>query len=167
VTPYKGRLTYVANSNSSGTVSATMFNWFDPMGRVTSSTQSTGGTTYKSFAYTYNLAGALATETYPSGTSVSNLYDAAGRVISVQGGSATATVNAYDPTGPILSLTLGNGVTENWTLGTPQKQPTALAVAMSGSSLLSLGWGYGTGLTPSLTNNGNVTSASIVTGATV
>jgi len=55
------------------------------------------------------------------------------------------------------------GVTENWTLGTPQKQPTALAVANAGgSSLLSLGWGYGTGLTPKLTNNGNVTSASIV-----
>ena len=157
---FLGRLTSVSNGNS------TTYGCYDQVGRVTWSTQTTNSTDY-TFAYAYDLSGAPASETYPSLRVIKNLLpDAAGRVQTVRGTLGGVDVDyassiGYEPTGPIRSLTLWNGVTENWTFGTPQKQPTALAVAKSGSNLLSLGWGYGTGANPDLTNNGNVTSASI------
>jgi len=47
-TGFKGRLTYVANANSS-----TLFGSFDAMGRVLNSTQTTNGITYPQFSYGY------------------------------------------------------------------------------------------------------------------
>jgi RHS repeat-associated protein len=49
---------------------------------------------------------------------------------------------------------LGNGLTENWTFGTAQKQPTQLAVSGVNASWT---WGYGA----DSTDNGNVMSAGI------
>jgi len=57
----KGRLQSVSNGNST-----TQYTAYDPLGRVLQSIQTTGGTPY-TFSYTYNLAGALKTETYPDG----------------------------------------------------------------------------------------------------
>jgi len=48
LTGYIGRLTYVANANSS-----TLFGSFDAMGRVLNSTQTTNGITYPQFSYGY------------------------------------------------------------------------------------------------------------------
>lgn len=60
--PYgRGQLAQVSNANSS-----TSYLSYDPYGRVTSSAQLAGGQSY-TFAYSYNLAGALTNETYPSG----------------------------------------------------------------------------------------------------
>ena len=68
------------------------------MGRVTASMQTTNYATY-GFSYTYNVAGALATETYPSGFVATNLYDAAGRATQVSGNNGVNYVSnvAYDP----------------------------------------------------------------------
>jgi len=57
----------------------------------------------------------------------------------------------------MVTLPLNNGVTETWTLGTYQKQPTALVASKNGSPLLNLGWSYG----PDASNNGNVMGATI------
>jgi len=133
------------------------------VGRVSSSTQTTGGVAYGPFSYTYKYTGALATETYPSGFVAANSFDSAGRVTGVVNGStALATVNAYDPTGPISSLTLGNGVIENWTFGTAQKQPTQLIAAalqpdMSYKVYDTWTWSY----KPDSVNNGNSIGAGI------
>jgi hypothetical protein len=158
-TGYKWRLTRVGNSNSSTTYTA-----FDPVGRVQTSTQTTGAS--YTFTYLYNKLGGLKQEQYPSQSSqrqIANVFDAAGRITTVTGtvgGNVTtyATGVVYDPTGPMVTLPLNNGVTETWTLGTYQKQPTALVAAKNGTpKLLSLGWSYG----PDASNNGNVMGATI------
>ncbi len=128
------------------------------------STQTTGAS--YTFTYLYNKLGGLTQEQYPSGRQVGNVFGAAGRITTVTGtvgGNVTTYASGVvcDPTGPMGTfLPLNSWVTESWTLGTPQKQPTALTAAKNGT-LLALGWGYGTGASPDLTNNGNVTSATI------
>ena len=117
---------------------------------------------YPAFAYFYDLAGELTQENYPSGRQVKNSYDAAGRAIQVQGvqGSNTTTYAnniVYAPQGPVQSLTLGNGVQESWTFGTPQLQPTQLVASLSGTGLGTWSWGYGS----ATADNGNVMSAGI------
>ncbi len=72
-----GQLTSISNSNS-----ATTFTAFDALGWVTASSQQVNGLTY-GFTYTYNLAGALTSETYPSGRVVTTGYDAANRPTTV------------------------------------------------------------------------------------
>ena len=72
-----GRLTAVSNG------SATSYT-YDPAGQITASTQQTSGQNY-SFSYTYNLAGSLVSETYPSGRVVTTTYDGAKRAAQVSG----------------------------------------------------------------------------------
>jgi RHS repeat-associated protein len=74
-----GRLTSVTNENST-----TNFTSFDVFGHVLASNQVTAGQTYN-FAYAYNLAGSLVSETYPSGRVVTTRYDGADRVSAVSG----------------------------------------------------------------------------------
>ena len=130
------------------------------MGRVWTSTQTTGGVQYGPFSYGYDLSGALASETYPSGLTVTDgNFDAAGRLHQVTGnmGVNYASGVAWIPQG-IGVLTLGNGVTENWSYGSMQKQPTQLALGnLAGGSALTLSWGYGS----DTTNNGTIVSATI------
>jgi RHS repeat-associated protein len=69
---------------------------------------------------------------------------------------------AYDPTGPVSGLTLGNGLVEQWTFGTAQKQPTRLVAAATQPDLSykvndTWTWGYN-GATA---NNGNIVSATV------
>ena len=108
-----GHLTSVANGNST-----TNYTSFDSMGNVLASNQITTGWTY-SFSYTYNLAGGLASETYPSGRVVNNGYDAANRVNAVTGLLQGQTKNyaspiLYWPHGGLYYYGAGNGVTPAW-----------------------------------------------------
>jgi YD repeat-containing protein len=74
-----GRLQPVSNANS-----FTSHTGYDPLGRVTATNQVTAGQNY-SFSYSYNRAGALVSETYPSGRVVAMTYDGANRVSAVTG----------------------------------------------------------------------------------
>jgi hypothetical protein len=156
-------------SVTSGT-NKTSYGSYDPMGRVWTSTQTTNGVSY-GFSYTYNLAGALATETYPSLRQVANSFDAAGRVIQVQGtlgGNTTnyASIIAYAPQGAPKDISLGNTKHEE-TCFNGRQQPVGIRVGTSstngtctdpGTDLLNLRFGYG-----SLTgNNGNVAGEAIM-----
>jgi YD repeat-containing protein len=69
----------VSNANST-----TSYLGYDALGRVIGSAQATSGETYV-FTYTYNVAGALTGETYPSGRAVSTGYDGANRPFTVAG----------------------------------------------------------------------------------
>jgi RHS repeat-associated protein len=108
--PYaKSRPTSVSNAN--GTINYTTY---DPLGRVTASNEQTAGQTY-SFSYSYNLAGALTSETYPSGRVISTSYDRVNRVYSVAGslnGQVTnyITQTAYWPHGAIYYYVRGNNL---------------------------------------------------------
>ena len=85
VTNGVGQLASVSNSNST-----TNFTAFDNLGRVTASTQVTNGQTYR-FSYTYNLAGALLTETYPSQRTITITPDSANRPNTLAGTLAGQT----------------------------------------------------------------------------
>ena len=71
----KGRLTSVSSSVSSYSYGA-----YDVVGRVLTGAQTTDGQTYP-MSYQYNLAGAMTSETYPSGKVVATEYGAAGRIL--------------------------------------------------------------------------------------
>lgn len=63
-------------------VSTTAYANFGALGRPRSSTQSTAGNAY-AFSYSYNLAGSITPEIYPSGRTLSIGYHGAGRILSV------------------------------------------------------------------------------------
>jgi len=157
VTNAKGKLIKVSSS-----VSTTEYTAFDILGRVTGHRQTTGGTAYNT-GYTYDLAGALVEETYPSGRKVKNTLDANGGLSLVEtkpsgGAYQTRASNfTYNAAGAVSSMQLGNG---NWesTQFNPRLQPTqiALGTTQNATDLLKLEYGYGT-----TANNGNVLSQKI------
>jgi len=86
-----GQLTMVQNDYST-----TFYTSFDAMGNVVGSSQALLGNSYN-FSYTYNLAGALTSEMYPSGRVVNTSYDGANRVNAVTGTLQGQTKNYADP----------------------------------------------------------------------
>jgi YD repeat-containing protein len=108
-----GRLTSETNGSST--------NWlnYDTLGRVASSIQQTNGGASYSISYTYDRAGSLVSETYPSGRVVTTGYDTGERISSVAGvlnGVKTNYVAAigYAPHSGINSIALGNGMFETF-----------------------------------------------------
>lgn len=154
-----GRLTRVTNSNST-----TDYTAFDVLGRVTAHSQTPNGMSAYSTSYTYNLAGALLEETYPSGRVVKNTISTYGDLSQVEtkpsGGSFTTRANSFVYTAPgaVKSLQLGSGKYEHTDFNS-RLQPTqiALGTSTSDTSLLKIDYVYGT----SSTNNGNITSQTI------
>jgi len=155
--PSIGRMTQVLSSVSSDVYS------YDTLGRVTANSQTTGSTPY-SFQYSYNAAGLLTSETYPSQRVVSYAYNPLGRTKTVTGQLGAATTPyagdtnnpiAYVPHGGISSLKLGNGIVETTTYNA-HLQPTSIQAG----TLMTLGYTYGT-----TQNNGNVLSQTITRGS--
>jgi len=153
-----GRLTKVSNSNSE-----TYYTAFDKMGRVTAHKQRMNSVDYTT-AYTYNLAGALLEETYPSGRVVKNTIGSYGDLTQVEtkplGGSYTTRASnfVYSAPGAVSSMQLGNSKYETTEFNS-RLQPVqiGLGTSTSDTSLLKIEYGYGT----STTNNGNVTTQKI------
>ena len=103
----KGRLTAVGSS-----VSTMRFSTFDAVGRILASEQETDGFQYN-FAYTYNKAGGLETQEYPSGFEVETCYDDAGRIDKVTNNGTSALYASspdYAPHGALSDLKLGNNL---------------------------------------------------------
>ena len=128
-----GHLTSVVTSG----VSTTTYTSFDVMGRFQGSTQQTGTQPF-AFTYTYNYAGALKGETYPSGRSLTIDYDAANRQMAVKGamnGQNTQYIKsaAYAPNGGLLSYALNNGALTLNQLYNLHQQVSHLAVAYNGN----------------------------------
>jgi RHS repeat-associated protein len=154
----KGHLTKMSTSG----VSETGYTAFDPMGRVTAEQQVTDGQSY-AMAYSYDLAGNLTSQQYPSGRIVTNSYDVAGRINSVSSPTRStpyAGTFSYAPQGAIKEMQLGNGLWEHAKFNR-RLQPTEinLGTAQTGAGKidrLQLGYSYGT-----TDNNGNVQSQSI------
>jgi YD repeat-containing protein len=72
-----GRLTATSTAASTTNIVA-----YDALGRIKQSKQTTAATPYP-FTYSYNLAGNLEIETYPSGRAVTACYDSGGRLATV------------------------------------------------------------------------------------
>ena len=161
--PALGRSTGVGSSASSVSYS------YDQLGRIISSTQTTG--TGYTFGYTYNLADALTKETYPSGRAVSYSYDSGNRVTGVSGVLSGASKNyatsiQYAAHGPLASMALNNSTTEQWTFNN-RLQPTQTLVGASTCTIgtncpLVLSYFYCANSQSSCTtNNGNLASQTI------
>jgi RHS repeat-associated protein len=129
-------------------------------------------------AYTYTLAGAIDSETYPSGRVVKNVLDASGdlskvesaRCGSTHGVSASCTDQqgfwsyaknlTFNAAGAVTSMQLGNGKWES-TVFNSRLQPTqiALGTVQNGYDKLKLNYTYNT--TGNADNNGNIQSQTI------
>lgn len=154
----KGRLTKVSSS-----VSDTRYGEFDAVGHVKQSQQVTDGHTYPQMLYTYNLAGNLKTETYPSGRVVTHLYDHAGRLSSITGQQTGESVKTYGSEfsykahGAVGALKLGNNLWEHTEFNARlQLKQIGVGTISTDSSVLALDYTYGT-----TNNNGNVQSQTI------
>jgi YD repeat-containing protein len=155
-----GRLVAVTYGSGS---SAGTYLGYDALGRVVRHIQQTDSVNYLSEA-TYNVSGAMKTQTYPSvpGASdrrtVSYNYDGAARLSSLASAATTyaaaASVSSisYKPHGGLESETLGNSLIHQMVYNT-RLQPTSIKLGTSGAptSVLNLTYDYGT-----TNNNGNV-----------
>jgi len=172
-------LTHLTQAYSSA--SATTHTAFDAVGRITSSSQQTpggaGGTLYPfgtaaNPGYSYNLAGEMLSETYPSGRKVTFSYDAAGRTKDVTNPatnvnyadlslfSPSSSQYAYAPNGAMQYMTLGNNVVETWNWDPIRLQPQQTQIG----SLLTLNYYYcPSSGTSCASNNGNMLSQTIST----
>lgn len=176
VTNAKGRLIKV-----SSTVSTTEYVTFDILGRVTRSKQITDGVVYGDDAnpmtYTYNLAGALIEQKYPSGRAVKNVLDNNGDLSIVESKKNAnsgfwhyADSFTYNAAGAVTSMQLGNGRWES-TIFNSRLQPTqiALGTTQSATDRLKLEYSYGDWVSGSIDptkNNGNIVQ-QIITAPTV
>ncbi|MGB5015519.1 MAG: hypothetical protein WBO68_15970, partial [Pyrinomonadaceae bacterium] len=164
-TPYnfaKGKLTKVTSS-----VSETRNELFDNFGRVTRSSQTTDGNTYTS-KYTYNFAGALIEEEYPSGRKVKNEFEADGDLASVTSrktanGVYTPYVSnfSYTASGGISQMKLGNGRWETAKFNTRmQVTELGLGTNVADANLWKTNYEYGeldsNGTTDPAKNTGNI-----------
>ncbi|MDQ3918924.1 MAG: RHS repeat protein, partial [Acidobacteriota bacterium] len=125
---------------------------YDGLGRAELSRQMTdpgtgeGPKTYE-MSYSYDLAGNILTEMYPSGRVVKTEYDAAGRPAGVRngesgpyyaGGTGTDCIS-YTSAGAVESLRLGNGLLEHTLFnGRLQPEQIQLGVPNNPSSKLQL-----------------------------
>ena len=158
----KGRLASVGSS-----VSTYSYGGYDALGRVLGGTQTTDGVAYP-MSYGYNLAGAMTSQTYPSGRVITTEYDIAGRLAGVKkeadglfyaGGAATDSTSRiqYTAHGEMSVMKLGNGLWEHANYNS-RLQPIQIGLgsASTNSSMLQLDYSYGT-----TTNNGNLQSQII------
>jgi RHS repeat-associated protein len=160
-----------AQDDSAALVSQTTFTSYDPLGRVlASSHQIVGAADSFNFTYSYDLAGNLKVETYPSGRAVNTHYTN-GLLISALTGTKGGTLKnyltglSYTPFGALTQVTLGNNLIErtDYLNGLPQLRQIRLGD--SGSATLRGDWQFrycNYGASPFFradscsTNNGNV-----------
>ena len=167
-------------SSVSSSVSTTNYTAYDPLARVRASNQVINNVTYN-FGYSYNLAGSVSQETYPTLATYFTQFDGANRVIST-GSFSPFTVNnvTYAPHGAIQSYTFGNGVKRTFAYNArlqPEEitdvdivhgygcggQPTQYLSPPVTKWNLDLQLFWGTGGTQTFGNNGNLYSQMIQT----
>ena len=132
-------MTYGSSSSTTGT-----YFGYDNMGRVNVQKQVTGANTF-SLGYTYNLAGLLSTETYPTGRVLTHSYDNAGRLSQISDGTTTfASGFSYAASGGMLSETWGNGAVHSMAYNNAlQVSQVKLKQSSSGSELQRYDYLYG------------------------
>ncbi|CBL47281.1 Rhs family protein [gamma proteobacterium HdN1] len=138
----KGRLTsaIVANGDK--------IQWaYDALGNITNDVRVQEGKTFQT-TYTYNVAGQLATLTYPSGRELSYGYDNKGRIHQLRSRensskSWTTLANnlSYEPFGPLTGFTWGNGLTETLSYDT-HYQPETIQTRSGSSDVRNLQYGF-------------------------
>jgi RHS repeat-associated protein len=161
----KGELTSITSSVSSYT-----YDGYDALGRITRTTQTmtAEGQSYP-ISYTYDLAGNMRSQIYPSGRVITINYDPANRVIILGGQKAAeqpttyASQITYTAHEVVKQMKLGNGLWEHTDSNNRlQLKEIGLGTSAADSSKLKLEFGYGT-----TNNNGNVLTQKITIGGTI
>lgn len=145
------------------------FTAYDALGRATAYNQQTDSQTY-SMSATYNKAGLMTSQTYPSNKIIATEYDGAGRIAGVKNqASAAYYVGAApaDPTnrlqytahGAVSQMKLGNQLWEHTSFNS-RLQTTQIGLGVNATSTSLLGLDYTYGITAS-TNNGNLQTQTI------
>jgi|GEM_PF-3594599 len=165
-----GRLTAVTSS-----VSSYSYGEYDALGRVRTGTQTTDGQAY-TMSYLYTAAGALISQTYPSGRVVTTNYDGAGRIAGVKnnasglyyaGAVSTDATNRlqYSAGGAIQAMKLGNDLWEHTNFNSRlQITQIGLGTSSTDSSKLKLDYTYGVlanNVLDPTENNGNLQSQTL------
>ncbi len=121
---------------------------YDFAGRVTSTTKCVSGYCY-TLQYGYDVAGRLASVTYPDGERVTYGYDATGRLASMSG-----YVNSfnYNSRGQLVSATYANGTTTRFSYSDARQWLRDASVTGPSGTLYQASYGYDAG--------GRVTSMS-------
>lgn len=143
----KGQSTKVASS-----VSESRYTSFDNLGRIKSSQQITNGVTYNFPDYSYDLAGDVISETYPSGRVVKNTLDENGNLSKVESQNDSNSPLAtyldqikYTAAGAVKESRFGNGRWETTTFNNRlQVKQIGLGTSNTDSSLLKIEYDYGT-----------------------
>jgi hypothetical protein len=144
----KGQLTAI-----NSTISANNYTAFDELGRIKSSQQQmVGGETYNFPNYTYDLSGALVSETYPSGRVVKTESDTIGRLSKVTSQNPNQVEKtylsnlSYTTFGGVSQAKLGNGRWESMLFDSKTNQTTQIGLGFSAANtnLLKIEYNYGT-----------------------
>jgi RHS repeat-associated protein len=170
----KGQLTKISSS-----VSETRYTEFNALGAVISSEQVTEGRTYQ-MGYSYNLAGRLASERYPSGRIIRNNYSTDGNLtkvanLSTATGARTFASNfSYTSAGALERMQLGNG---RWETARYNKRLQVTQIGLGTTNniatpdLWKVEYEYGkldsSNSTVAGTNNGNISKQKITVPSTV
>ncbi len=141
-----GRTTKVTSS-----ASETKYMSFDIFGHLLTHRQTTDGTDYDT-AYSYNIAGALIEETYPSGRVVKNTLDDNGELEQVQSRKSPsygywqyAGSFSRDTSGNVTKMQLGNGRWETASYNSRgQVMQIGLGTTDADTGLLKLEYAYNT-----------------------
>jgi RHS repeat-associated protein len=171
----KGELIKVITGNDAeNPFSVTEYTEFDQVGRVKKSKQRTDNMVIDEMTYTYNLAGALVEQKYPSGRVVKNVLDSDGDLSKIQ---SKRTENApfwnyaqnfnYTASGAVSLMQLGNGRWESTQFNNRlQTKQIALGSSQNATNILKINYEYGrlnlgTGNPDPNTNNGNIAKQTI------
>lgn len=151
-----------ASYGGSNSINGTYYG-YDAIGRAIKSAQVTGGQTFPTMEYGYNLSGSMTSQKYPSGREVTTAYDDVGRLSSVSGtrtgeiAKTYVSLPSYGAHGAITALKLGNDLWERTSFNR-RLQPTEIKLGLESNqeSVLKLSYSYG-----AADNNGNVKSQTI------
>ena len=148
------------SASTGNIVTLNSFSSYDSFGRITGNSQVVNGMPYP-FSYSYNFAGALVSETYPSGRTVTTSYDAANRPVQVDGTLQNQIKNyvnavAYAAHGALQSYSYGNGLARTYQYNA-RLQPSIIndsTASLNPAFQLQLFWGDNA--TQTTNNNGNL-----------
>jgi RHS repeat-associated protein len=126
----------------------------DKMGQIVKQRQSIGSQTYN-LEYSFNLAGQLISEKYPSGRIVSAGYDTKGRLTSVsdQNRSYLTDAQYQHPAARLTSMTLGNGNSQTFEFN-DRLQMSSQTLLKGAEVIQRYEYGYG-----QIDSNGNLDAA--------
>jgi len=169
----RDRITKIETTPATGSIFPATAQTFDYnlTGQVSQQTQQIGSQSY-TLKYTYNLAGQMVSEEYPTGKVVRTSVDAMGRVARVYDAKQNYVSGfQYAGTGQLNSLFVGNGTQETYSYDANRLQLTGQTLLKGANILERYNYAYGkidlaTGNVDLTKNNGQLAKVDSYAGGT-